>query len=784
MGATSSKIEDDKALLLCRERKRFVKQALEGRCLLASAHIAYIEALRNTGIAFMKFIEPETQGSTSATPEPLTVTVNSNSQLSNSSPSLSQHAEASEPFTPIPPSRSSGWFHVNHMKAASVPSVKIEERPPVLLTASVQTSTPLRSPESNSELNSFQVNHMNNGSTMERSSVPAEPYFEENSSSEIPPPPGTPPWDFFGLHHPFDNQFSLHDGKMLSDGFDSIDDIKRLREEKCIPELEDEGEQASNHEKIDSSVDSQDDFDQPSDESLVQIYRNRNGELDASLHKTISGSIASETEQEKGELGGLNNGVHQTEEASELKLLKTTSEVALSLNATKIELQSENSVKDFLSCIKEIQILFFKASSFGGEVTRMLEANKRHIRPLFPEETANKVTASIFPASCFTCCTEETYSSPAPARNDMKYLPWHGSMSSRSSPSRIPLGAVSNDEPEQLSSNLFDSMCMNSGSHASTLDRLYAWERKLYDEVKASGVIRREYDMKCRLLRQQDSRAESQFKIDKTRAAVKDLHSRIRVAIHRINSISKTIEELRDKELQPQLEELIGGLTRMWAMMLDCHKNQCKIISDACTMESCKESLLSEYHQQATMLLRFELSSLCSSFTKWIAAHKSYLQAINNWLLKCVLMVPKQKSMRKKHSQFSPRSDIAPPIFITCRDWLTLLNDLPIKEVKNAISELIEVVSLFLPRTENNHGNLTSIFSLSRRSKDNVHYEEIPNNETSVNSSVNYDSLQSVLVVFFHHLSSFAESSVAKYEALRKTIDEARVRYDTADIRR
>jgi hypothetical protein len=25
---------------------------------------------------------------------------------------------------------------------------------------------------------------------------------------------------------------------------------------------------------------------------------------------------------------------------------------------------------------------------------------------------------------------------------------------------------------------------MISGSHASTLDRLYAWERKLYEEVK------------------------------------------------------------------------------------------------------------------------------------------------------------------------------------------------------------------------------------------------------------------------------------------------------------
>lgn len=79
--------------------------------------------------------------------------------------------------------------------------------------------------------------------------------------------------------------------------------------------------------------------------------------------------------------------------------------------------------------------------------------------------------------------------------------------------------------------------------------------------LQVSGLIRREYDLKCRMLRLQDSRAESPNKIDKTRAVVKDLHSRIRVAIHRISSISKIIEELRDKELQPQLEELIGGYT-------------------------------------------------------------------------------------------------------------------------------------------------------------------------------------------------------------------------------
>lgn len=65
--------------------------------------------------------------------------------------------------------------------------------------------------------------------------------------------------------------------------------------------------------------------------------------------------------------------------------------------------------------------------------------------------------------------------------------------------------------------------------------------------------------MKCRLLRHKESVGEKSIIIDKTRVIVKDLHSRILVAIHRIDSISKQIEEIRDKELQPQLEELIEG---------------------------------------------------------------------------------------------------------------------------------------------------------------------------------------------------------------------------------
>lgn len=71
-----------------------------------------------------------------------------------------------------------------------------------------------------------------------------------------------------------------------------------------------------------------------------------------------------------------------------------------------------------------------------------------------------------------------------PAQNDLKYLAWHRTTSSRSSSSRTPLGLNAKDDSDDPVGNLFDNFCMISGSHASTLDRLYAWERKLYEEVK------------------------------------------------------------------------------------------------------------------------------------------------------------------------------------------------------------------------------------------------------------------------------------------------------------
>lgn len=70
----------------------------------------------------------------------------------------------------------------------------------------------------------------------------------------------------------------------------------------------------------------------------------------------------------------------------------------------------------------------------------------------------------------------------AEAEHVTKVITWKRTTSSRSSSSRNPLN--SKDDNDDSGSDFVEDFCMIAGSHSSTLDRVYAWERKLYDEVK------------------------------------------------------------------------------------------------------------------------------------------------------------------------------------------------------------------------------------------------------------------------------------------------------------
>ncbi|KAE8712141.1 Late embryoproteinsis abundant (LEA) hydroxyproline-rich glycoprotein family, putative isoform 1 [Hibiscus syriacus] len=665
MGASASKVEEDQALQLCRERKKYVRQALDGRCLLAAAHVAYIETLKSLGTALRKFVELETPAesslytSTNATPEPFALT-------GKSLPS----------------------FHT----LLRLVTTKVEEKPPVpnirLVTSS---STP-------------------QNTTTRSTEKPESSPFDTS-----PSPSGTPEWDFFGLWHPNDHQLSFQEGKEPDQGPGTIDDLDDIGKRNFFQSWKMKRgllymkEKKLRVQKMNSKL------------SLLQIL-----------------CVASETDFVSREK---NN-------SPDLSPLQGTPRCILSF-----------------SC---------KASDSGKEVPRMLEANKLHVRPIFPGKglptILGRLTASIFFRACFSCGEDPSQVKEELPQSDAKYLIWHRTTSSRSSSSGNPLGLLNTkDDVEDLNNNLFYNACMISGSHASTLDRLYAWERKLYDEVKASETVRSEYDLKCKFLRHLESRAESSSKIDKTRAVVKDLHSRIRVAIQRIHSISKRIEDLRDNELQPQLEELIEGLSRMWEVMSECHRRQFQIISVAYKNATMKISALSESHRPITAHLEHELSLLFSSFTKWIGSLKAYLKAINSWLGRCVSIPQKLKRSKRKNFKTELLRARGPPIYKTCGSWFDKLDALEpsIKQVFDSIKRLAADTSGFLPHQEKNEGKNA-----------NRPYAPRGTMTTVIMLSIRQERMLTSLVFFIGQLKSFAESSMKMYAELDREIQQAKHYYE------
>jgi Protein of unknown function (DUF632) len=282
----------------------------------------------------------------------------------------------------------------------------VREKPPVTMTATLESSSP-------------------------KKPVPAALCPEESTNYEVPspPPPGTPPWDYFGLFQPVDDRYTL------DNGIDHADDIRQLREEEGIPELEEVEEEEKyieqQKEKLPSGVESrddfgdtdEDDFDESSKEPLVRMFKNRNLMLNHDLVEDLGSDtephhvgpntyetdesrtpspvhmfsnrivedFGSDTEpRENGEKE--NNMSHvATEESRTRTPVRTPPRVVnqKGVNPPVVNGNLEyarNRPRDFNSCLKEIEEFFRKAAESGREVLRMLEADKVQFRPLTTDE--------------------------------------------------------------------------------------------------------------------------------------------------------------------------------------------------------------------------------------------------------------------------------------------------------------------------------------------------------------------------------------------------------------
>ncbi|KAK9037834.1 hypothetical protein V6N11_022733 [Hibiscus sabdariffa] len=493
----NSKADKNEALRLCKERRRFIKQAIDSRYALAAAHVSYIQSLRNIGIALRRFAEAE---------------ILIESSLMTSATDLEKT-----------PSQSSYPSSPSHL-GADVSDSPLENGSPI----SPVTTNLSYMRAANSAAVTVKVNPANGNS------------LEDDSLAMAMPPPPPPPfgsgsWDFFD---PVDDcesfRFVGNDGvdvdfedlrwwgEFRSKGIDhdGLDENNELNEGTLWPEPERKAVKMSHKRPI------------------------RNYSRGSSMEHDMF-LIGLGNDKEVGHLGaehGVNGpgetlGSKGAFQQSSSKRGKAMVEKDLSAEREDPSEFITHRAKDFLSSIKDIEHRFFQASEAGREVSRMLESNKIKVGYFEAEGGPSTLLAALQPV----CCRGKTaLVSHEPMQHVTKVIHWKRSASSRSTSSRNPLATADADDS---GSDFIEEFCMIAGSHSSTLDRLYAWERKLHDEVKASESIRKEYDRKCDQLRHQFAKDLRSQVIDKTRAVVKDLHSRIRVALHSVNNISKRIEK-------------------------------------------------------------------------------------------------------------------------------------------------------------------------------------------------------------------------------------------------
>ncbi|PWZ12735.1 hypothetical protein Zm00014a_004639 [Zea mays] len=322
--------------------------------------------------------------------------------------------------------------------------------------------------------------------------------------------------------------------------------------------------------------------------------------------------------------------------------------------------------RELLAALKEVEELFAAAAEAGKEVSAMLEAATR-VPDL--KENSSKIIHAIT---------------------------WHRSPSSVSSSYRSELGASSNslswtDKSETRSDIFEDYGGMKSGSHSQTLGRLYAWEKKLYEEVKVIDQIRQTYEKKCVQLRNQDAKGSELRCAEKTRTTVRDLYTRIWVSLRAAESISDRIQKLRDEELQPQLAELLQGFTKSWKIMVDSHETQRQIMFEVNSF-TCPAygKFCNDAQRHATLRLEVELRNWRSCFTSYFNAQKAYIEALDGWLSKFVLTDTIRYS--RGISSIAPDRAGAPTLVVMCHDWYTTMSKFPSKRVSFTMRNFLRSV--------------------------------------------------------------------------------------------
>ncbi|CAL0331923.1 unnamed protein product [Lupinus luteus] len=322
--------------------------------------------------------------------------------------------------------------------------------------------------------------------------------------------------------------------------------------------------------------------------------------------------------------------------------------------------------KDLVEVIKELNDYFLEAANAGAHVSLLLEVPSSGFSDHKKGGKASGYGWSLGPSS------------------------W----ALGSSPKLNGFGKLAEGTPHFPVGN-FGANGFRNGGHSSTVERLYAWEKKLYQEVKISKTVKIEHEKKVEVLRKLEMKRADYMKTEKTKKEVEKLESQMMVASQAINSTSAEINKLREIELYPQLIELVKGLMCMWRSMYECHQVQKHIVQQLEYLNTIPSTNpTSEIHKQATLQLELQVQQWHQSFCNLFKAHRDYIQSLTCWLRLSLLQFSRNSLSRTAEES---------KIVSLCEEWNLAVDRIPDKATSEAIKSLLTVVHAIVVQQTEEH---------------------------------------------------------------------------------
>ncbi|KAK9164521.1 hypothetical protein Syun_005423 [Stephania yunnanensis] len=370
------------------------------------------------------------------------------------------------------------------------------------------------------------------------------------------------------------------------------------------------------------------------------------------------------------------------------------------------------SSKDLVEIIKELDEYFLRAADLGGHVSLLLENSS---------SGTNKV---------YDC--GRSFSSLS--------WTWGSSAMSSSGFGRMNDVIIGNNG--------------GNSSHCSTVEKLYAWEKKLYDEVKSAGNLKIEHGKKVGQLRKQEIKGGDYVKTEKNKKEIERLESLMVVASQAMQTTSAEIIRLRETELYPQLLELVKGcvvwvilslpsklfklevqaskslgfcmyeqlqsaavgliasiysaskadmhdllfssslllLMSMWRSMYECHQVQTHIVQQLKFLTTVPSTEpTSEIHRQSTLQLELEVQHWHQAFCTLVEAQQDYIRSLTGWLRLSLFQFNSNAFNRTGHSS---------AIYSLCEEWQQAIDRIPDKVASEGIKAFLTAIHAIVVQQE------------------------------------------------------------------------------------